>query len=285
MTTARKTPTNKSKLVDRTLPVTEAAWLAETICEACAVASDPTVRVTSVLEAVLNRIGSIGGFMTLFEISPGPRSELHMLKGIDLGTWEPRQRAARDAYFSSPDHEADPYLAAYMRGGLAPGPSATIRHELVDDDTWYSSDHVQRFRKRAGMDSAIYCTVPAIVPPNDMILPGVRRGWSVCANRPWKAPPFTPRERDLVLAAFIGVTPLLRGTWNPPATPQQAALGDVPLRLRKVLACLLDGDSEKQAATKLKLSQHTVHSYVKKLYAHFGVRSRAELLVRAMAST
>ena len=49
-------------------------------------------------------------------------------------------------------------------------------------------------------------------------------------------------------------------------------------RLRQTLACLLDGDSEKQLAARLELSHATIHQYVTALYRHFGVRSRAQLL-------
>ena len=49
-------------------------------------------------------------------------------------------------------------------------------------------------------------------------------------------------------------------------------------RARQVLDCLLDGDSEKQAALRLGLRVTTVHGHVKRLYLHFGVGSRAELL-------
>jgi DNA-binding NarL/FixJ family response regulator len=50
--------------------------------------------------------------------------------------------------------------------------------------------------------------------------------------------------------------------------------------MQQTLQSLLTGDSEKQAAHKLGLSQHTVHVYVKALYKHFGVNSRGELLAK-----
>ena len=55
---------------------------------------------------------------------------------------------------------------------------------------------------------------------------------------------------------------------------------DLSPRERETLQSLLAGDSEKQAAMKLGLSQHTVHVYVKKLYRKFGVCSRGELLAK-----
>lgn len=57
----------------------------------------------------------------------------------------------------------------------------------------------------------------------------------------------------------------------------------LPPRLRRTLQALLDGDSEKEAAKRMGLSPHTVHEYVRDLYRHFGVRSRAELLSRWIA--
>src|SRR5262249_21491596 len=63
----------------------------------------------------------------------------------------------------------------------------------------------------------------------------------------------------------------------PSATEQ--SVEQLSRRLRQTLACLLDGDSEKQVAGRLGLSQATVHQYVTTLYRHFGVHSRAELLV------
>jgi DNA-binding NarL/FixJ family response regulator len=48
--------------------------------------------------------------------------------------------------------------------------------------------------------------------------------------------------------------------------------------LRETLSLLLEGFSEKQVATQLKLGHRTVHDYVMMLYEHFQVSSRAELL-------
>jgi FixJ family two-component response regulator len=48
-------------------------------------------------------------------------------------------------------------------------------------------------------------------------------------------------------------------------------------RQRQVLSFLLAGDSLKEVAQKLELSAHTVGDYVKQIYKHFAVSSRAEL--------
>jgi DNA-binding CsgD family transcriptional regulator len=51
-------------------------------------------------------------------------------------------------------------------------------------------------------------------------------------------------------------------------------------RVRQTLERLLQGDSEKQVARRLRLSTHTVHVYVKTLYRKMNVNSRSELLAK-----
>ena len=49
-------------------------------------------------------------------------------------------------------------------------------------------------------------------------------------------------------------------------------------RQRTVLRMLLNGDSRKAIASKLRLSEHTINDYIKILHRQFKVRSRAQLL-------
>lgn len=56
-------------------------------------------------------------------------------------------------------------------------------------------------------------------------------------------------------------------------------------RTRRVLKLLLEGLSEKEVAVSLKLSRHTVHEYVKMIYARVGVTSRGELLATFLTKT
>ena len=66
----------------------------------------------------------------------------------------------------------------------------------------------------------------------------------------------------------------------PGDTRAHAALdaADLSPRLRETGAALMTGASEKQIASQLGLSPHTTHHYVKTLYRHFGVSSRAEFM-------
>lgn len=51
-------------------------------------------------------------------------------------------------------------------------------------------------------------------------------------------------------------------------------------REREVLRLLRIGRSEKEAGAALRISIHTVHAYVKRIYRRYGVNSRGELLSR-----
>ncbi len=55
---------------------------------------------------------------------------------------------------------------------------------------------------------------------------------------------------------------------------------DLPPRLAQTLAALQAGASEKEVSTRLGISPHTVHNYVKALHQRFGVTSRGELLAK-----
>ena len=93
--------------------------------------------------------------------------------------------------------------------------------------------------------------------------------------RPEGEPNFLPRTRRL-LRVFHHEVGRHYGR-----TLRRRAVGPFdayPRRLRQTLRCLLEGDSEKQAAARLGLSRHTVHGYVLELYRRLDVASRAELM-------
>jgi len=102
----------------------------------------------------------------------------------------------------------------------------------------------------------------------------------------------TRRQRELLAefcrdlrAQLSGEEPettVLAGTHDstPPeqgASREPGAEGLSP-REGQTLELLLAGEGEKQIAARLKISQHTVHGYVKSVYRRFDVSSRAELL-------
>jgi DNA-binding NarL/FixJ family response regulator len=50
-----------------------------------------------------------------------------------------------------------------------------------------------------------------------------------------------------------------------------------------IVRSVFDGNSEKDAAARLGLSPHTVHTYLWRIYRKLQVQSREELLVRVFA--
>ena len=90
---------------------------------------------------------------------------------------------------------------------------------------------------------------------------------------------FSPRERRLLNFFHAELGRLIGGPLVGATKPTIARLSP---RLRQTLACLLEGDSEKQVAARLGLSRATVHQYVTALYRHFAVRSRAQLLAHVI---
>jgi DNA-binding CsgD family transcriptional regulator len=64
-----------------------------------------------------------------------------------------------------------------------------------------------------------------------------------------------------------------------PATLHEIRTRLTPGQLR-VLACLVDGKTEKETAHALGISPHTVHNHVRDIYLHMEVRSRGELMAK-----
>jgi len=55
-------------------------------------------------------------------------------------------------------------------------------------------------------------------------------------------------------------------------------------RQRDALRELKRGRTEAEIARRLGVTYNTVHTYVRKIYRHFGVHSKAKLLIRCFQS-
>jgi DNA-binding CsgD family transcriptional regulator len=86
---------------------------------------------------------------------------------------------------------------------------------------------------------------------------------------------FGDRETALLRLAHEELVSLIGTALVSASEPSLAGLSP---RQRQVLACLLEGDGEKQVAARLGIGIATVHTYVKALYRHFRAAGRAELL-------
>jgi DNA-binding CsgD family transcriptional regulator len=173
--------------------------------------------------------------------------------------------AAAIEQFTQTGKPADPVMdvLAAMEGRIV----TLTRREAVADSDWHVSTHYREVRKPLGLCATLYVKIHAQL---------IDRTTIVTLMREDGAPAFT--ERDAYLTDLC----LAEMAW--PFTADisyvDPKIEGLQPRLKKVMRHLLEGDSEKQVALKLKLSPHTVHEYVKDLYAELGVCSRGELLAQ-----
>ena len=147
----------------------------------------------------------------------------------------------------------------------APGPVLGVhRRRFVDDRSWYRGAFFNEALGRSHVDHTLIAQYRI----------GNHLEWFTVL-RGVEAPDFTRRHRQL-LRLFVMEYIRLFGTRLVPVGGPSVA--DLAPRPRQVLACLMEGDSEKQVAIRLRITQHTVHDYVKLLHKRFAVSSRGELL-------
>jgi DNA-binding CsgD family transcriptional regulator len=140
------------------------------------------------------------------------------------------------------------------------------REQLVDDATWYHSAEFQEMQRQWDGDDLLVSTRRWDNPPHI---------FGLSFTRPVGDRKYGGRERRLV---HLFMDELSRHLGKSLALAYEDLFTALGPRLRQTLACLLEGDSEKQAAARLGLSRHTVHEYVTALYRRFDVQSRGELM-------
>jgi DNA-binding CsgD family transcriptional regulator len=198
-----------------------------------------------------------------------PHRSLEVAQALDVGL-TPAEQAVFQEFTKAEGPNSDPITAAGNK--LTARLFTHTRRQLIDDRTWYRSVHFNEYRKRSGLDHCLYSFCEFSAGP----------GISVIAQH--RAPgdrDFSARQQRL-LHLFHDELGRLVGSALASAR-QPEVLGGLPRRLRQTLECLLDGDSEKQVASRLDLSVPTVHQYVTALYGRFDVNSRAELLAFFLA--
>ncbi|MBD3236198.1 MAG: hypothetical protein GF330_05820 [Candidatus Eisenbacteria bacterium] len=147
------------------------------------------------------------------------------------------------------------------------------RCDLVADDVWFHSPHHRDYFRRWGIGDFLY----SLTRPDPRS--GVSRHW-INLGRDASAPRFSHKDRRLLL---LFVTEVRRELGRSLAPFGSARMPKLAPRLMQVLDLLAQGRSEKQIASRLGISPHTVHGYAKQLHRRFGATSRAELLARFQA--
>jgi DNA-binding CsgD family transcriptional regulator len=170
-------------------------------------------------------------------------------------------------YIQSGGPMVDPFVRALHR---TPGnPVTRTRKDLVSDAVYRRAPVFERYF----CPGRVHHRLASILATADH---------TVCLlhlHRPPGERDFSSRDRTLLEYFHRELGPLV-GRALVSAT--EASPVSLPRRLRQTLACLVEGDSEKQVAAHLGVSHATAHQYVTALYRRFGVNSRGQLLAYAM---
>lgn len=188
-----------------------------------------------------------------------------IIHGVDVGWTSPEARSRWMRNQLEGQYRSDPIIRQVFQHLYSR--STYLREQIVPDRIWYNSTLFNDFSVPAGIDDCI---------TSFHVAPGARRAvCSLAVHRPTGARRYTHRDRRLVQLCYDEIG-RLEGTAL--ATARDPSPSDLSPRLQQVLACLLEGDGEKQLAAWLGLSRDTVHEYVKRVYRHFRVNTRAELM-------
>ena len=209
------------------------------------------------------------GFCVLGEVGDGKLPSRYDLGTVDLGADNGFDRAGW--LRSLKEFRADSFFNPHMNAMFDRVPPGVVpsRADLVPDREWYTSFCYQTCLRTLGADASIFCMWP---------IPGALGDYNVLyLLRPTGERDFNGRQRATEAEAMAMVAPLLGG---PLARLHEPAPTELPPRLRQVLRCLLEGDSDKQIAARLRISRYTVNQYTKGIYRRFGVGARSELLAR-----
>ena len=185
--------------------------------------------------------------------------------GFDRRGWE----RAMAEMAADPRLSRTPALAAYLVRMLADDGASLSRADLLADAEWSRSWDHEHLHAAIGVDHTLWCFRSA---------PGSGAEYSgLLMARAAREPDFTTRQKAIVQEAIAAVAPLVGG---PLAGFEEPSPGDLALRVRQVLRCLLEGDGDKQIVARLGITRNTVNQYAKVIFRHFGVQTRAELLAR-----
>jgi DNA-binding CsgD family transcriptional regulator len=142
----------------------------------------------------------------------------------------------------------------------------TAMSHISDEAVYHASPWYKDFRKQIDCDDNVLSIRVVDFPARPEL---------ISIDRPHGAAPFCAREVTLLKLLHDEIAPLVGVRLT---TEEHLSRDGLSKRLRETLSLLLEGQSEKQVASSLNLSTRTVHDYVARLYQHFRVSSRAELL-------
>lgn len=203
-----------------------------------------------------------GGDIQLTPTGPQP---LHV---ADVGWSGEKERARFLQYQSENKLATDKLFKKFIVPLLQTGRVTSSRDQLIPSTEWYRSAHFNEYMRISGINESLISlhAVPHVASGTVSAITLYR----ACGERA-----FDDRTVRLVDLLHQELSPFIGRQLASACEPSAASLAP---RVRETLHCLLDGDSAKQTASRLQISQETVNQYVKTIYRHFGVNSRGELL-------
>ena len=173
--------------------------------------------------------------------------------------------------YQRPDARSNVAFAEMIREA-AGRPWSRSLEQLTGADWWAQEQAACDAARRTEMGGAIFCCHPVPGRADTASMLGLHREQG---RDPW-----TEREIRIAHVVFTEV-PWLHAA---EAVPEEDGTNVLPLppRQQTVLTLLIDGKVPKEIASSLGLSVHTVRTYIRDIYAHFGVSGRPELLRRFM---
>ncbi|MBX3426985.1 MAG: hypothetical protein KF688_15010 [Pirellulales bacterium] len=196
------------------------------------------------------------------------RQQFIPLSTVDMG-WE--NDAQRQAMFEWMEFQSQQNSPAALLP--FPGPIARSlvvgRDDVFTDDQWYNSVQFCDYVRRSELDHILLSLQRIALGPDHFC--GLMIMRSLGERR------FAGRDK-LFLATLHGELAPMVGRQL--AAAHEPSAMQLSPRLRQVLEGLLEGNAEKQIAQRLNLKTQTVNQYVKAIYRHFRVNSRAQLMAR-----
>lgn len=229
------------------------------------IGADPQLWRAHLLDGLRKLTGAqLGLYMHIRDL--GTEAE-EITDSLDAGFLDTAQRALWVHYQRDNAQRDNPFHRNYYAGF-----SGVLRTRrlaaVIDPREWSLSRHYNDYVRACGLEDRITSSVQ---------LPGTSDSaiQMIVLHRGAGDGDYPARSVALVRMIHEELIPLLgHKLVLPPAGPPPP----LPYQLEQVLACALEGDAEKQIALRLRISRHTVNRHLQRLYHHFGVHSRSELM-------
>lgn len=147
----------------------------------------------------------------------------------------------------------------------------TLRLEDFDQQQQFPGSPAEALAAKAGVGTMMASTRPIYDSESESI-----KSSAIALYRAPGASPFSARERRIAHILLSEVDWLHTEGW--PSELLVEATSVLPRSHIPMLSLLVHGDSRQEIAQLLQLSIHTVNSYVKQIFRHFGVNSQIELM-------